>query len=70
MTLEELQAKRDELLAALANPTRVTQFESRRVEKHELSEMRAALAELDRQIGAMQADGARKFVLTTNRGLR
>jgi hypothetical protein len=68
MTLVELQAQRDKLVAALGRPERVIQFEDRRIENFSADELLTAIAGLDIQIAAGQPQESRVFTVASSSG--
>jgi hypothetical protein len=68
-TLQDLQEYRDTLLKDLAMPRRV-QFGERALLNHDPEQIRAAIAEVDRQIAELSGQTTeRKFTIQTSRGL-
>jgi hypothetical protein len=65
MTLEEMTAQREALLAARWRGVRSVEIEGRRISYASDAEMAAAIADLDRRIGQAQEGGRRRIVLTT-----
>ena len=65
MTLEELTAQRDALLAARYRGLRTVEIDGRRVTYATDSEMAAALADLERRIALAASDGRRRRILTS-----
>ncbi len=72
MTLEQLQAQRQALLAKLAQPKEVSLPDGSRVAYGESSDVRGALDLIDAEIARLQAPPgqSRVFTVTTNRGLK
>jgi hypothetical protein len=69
MTLSELQTKRDQLVAALAEPETI-QFSDRSVRNRTAADIRAAISQLDAEISAAQSSTEpRLFTVETSRGL-
>ena len=64
MTLEEMTARRDALLAARWRGVRTVEIEGRRITYATDAEMAAAIADLERRIAETQA-GARRRVVRT-----
>jgi len=64
MTLEEMTARRDALLAARFRGVRTVEIEGRRITYATDAEMAAALADLERRIDSAEA-GARRRVVRT-----
>jgi hypothetical protein len=70
MTLEELKAARDALLAARYRGVRSVEMEGRRVVYGSDTEIRAAITDLERRIEAVEAGNRRRRILTsTDKGL-
>ncbi len=67
MTLAELQAKREEILAEMGAPD--VQFEQRGVKRRPQPELEAALARVDAEIAKLQSPQDRLFTIQTKRGL-
>ena len=67
MTLAELQAKREEILAEMGSPD--VQFEARGVKRRPQAELEAALAKIDAEIAKLQSPQDRLFTIQTKRGL-
>ncbi|MGE5647028.1 MAG: hypothetical protein ACM336_14675 [Acidobacteriota bacterium] len=67
MTLAELQAKREEILAEMGAPD--VQFEARGVKRRPQPELEAALAKIDAEIAKLQSPLDRLFTIQTKRGL-
>jgi hypothetical protein len=65
MTLEEMIAQREALLAARYRGLRTIEIEGRRVTYASDAEMAAALADLERRIAAAQDGGRRRRILTS-----
>ncbi|HUF55543.1 MAG TPA: hypothetical protein VMM55_03175 [Thermohalobaculum sp.] len=65
MTEAEMTAQRDALLAARWRGVRTVEFEGRRVTFATDDEMAAAIADLERRIGALKAGGRRRIIRTT-----
>jgi hypothetical protein len=65
MTLEEMTAQRDALLAARYRGLRTVEIDGRRVTYATDSEMAAALADLERRITLASSDGRRRRILTS-----
>ncbi|HYD30135.1 MAG TPA: hypothetical protein VEB64_04670 [Azospirillaceae bacterium] len=66
MTLEELQTRREALLAARYRGVRTVEIDGRRITYATDAEMASALADLERRI-ADTAAGARRIIRTTVR---
>ena len=64
MTLEELNARRDALLAARYRGVRTVEIEGRRITYATDAEIAAAIADLERRI-AETAGGARRRIVQT-----
>jgi hypothetical protein len=70
MTLEELKAAREVLLAARYRGVRSVELEGRRVVYATDAEMKAAITDLERRIEAAEAGSRRRRILTSaDRGL-
>jgi len=67
MTLEELQAQREAILAEMGQPD--VQFEQRGVTRRPQPELDAALARVDAEIAKLQSPQDRLFTIQTKRGL-
>ena len=65
MTIEELTAQRDALLAARYRGVRTVETEGRRVTYATDAEMVAALTDLERRIAAANEGGRRRRILTS-----
>lgn len=65
MTLEELTARRDALLAARYRGVRTVEIEGRRITYATDAEMAAAIADLERRIEQAEAGARRRIVRTT-----
>jgi hypothetical protein len=65
MTLEEMTAQRDALLAARYRGLRTVEIEGRRVTYASDAEMAAAITDLERRIAAAQQGGRRRRILTS-----
>lgn len=65
MTLEEMTARRDALLAARFRGVRTVEIEGRRITYATDSEMAAALADLERRIATEELGARRRIVKTT-----
>lgn len=65
MTLEELNARRDALLAARYRGVRTVEIEGRRITYATDAEMAAAIADLERRIAEAEAGARRRVVRTT-----
>lgn len=70
MTLEELNARRDALLAARYRGVRTVEIEGRRINYATDGEMAASIADLERRIAESEAGARRRIVrTTTSKGL-
>lgn len=65
MTLEEMTARRDALLAARYRGVRTVEIEGRRITYATDAEMAAAIADLERRIEQAEAGARRRIVRTT-----
>jgi hypothetical protein len=65
MTLEELKAQRDALLAARYTGIRTVEVDRRRVTYANDAEMAAAITDLERRIASGSEDGRRRRILTS-----
>jgi hypothetical protein len=65
MTLEEMTAQRNALLAARYRSLRTVEIEGRRVTYASDAEMAAAITDLERRIAAAQQGGRRRRILTS-----
>jgi hypothetical protein len=65
MTLEEMTAQRDALLAARYRGLRTVKIEGRRVTYGTDSEMAAAITDLERRIVAAHEGGRQRRILTS-----
>ncbi|MFZ5792826.1 MAG: phage head-tail joining protein [Pseudomonadota bacterium] len=65
MTLEELTAQREVLLAARFRGVRTVEIEGRRVTYASDAEMATAITYLERRIAAAQEGGRRRRILTS-----
>ncbi|MDE2284720.1 MAG: hypothetical protein KGK33_08920 [Hyphomicrobiales bacterium] len=65
MTLEELTAHRDALLAARYRGVRAVEIDGRRVTYATDAEMAAAIRDLERRIVLAGSDGRRRRILTS-----
>jgi len=65
MTLEELTAQREALLAARYRGVRTVEIEGRRVTYATDAEMAAAIRDLERRIALAGNDGRRRRILTS-----
>ena len=71
MTLEQLQAKRESLIGALAAPKEVQLPDGSRVVQGDTAGLQAAIAAIDTEIARLQAPGAsRVFTVQSSRGLK
>ena len=64
MTLEEMTAQRDELLAARYR-VRTVEIDGRRVTYASDTEMAAAIMDLERRISLAESNGRRRRILTS-----
>jgi hypothetical protein len=67
MTLEEMIARRDALLAARFRGVRTVEIEGRRITYATDAEMAAALGDLERRIAETKAGARRRIVRTAAR---
>jgi hypothetical protein len=65
MTLEEMTAQRDALLAARYRGLRTVEIDGRRVTYATDTEMAAAITDLERRIALSSSDGRRRRILTS-----
>jgi hypothetical protein len=65
MTLDELIAQRDALLAARYRGLRTVEIEGRRITYATDAEMAAAITDLERRIASAQEGGRRRRILTS-----
>jgi hypothetical protein len=65
MTLEDLTAQRDALLAARFRGVRTVEMDGRRVTYATDAEMAAAITDLERRIAAAQDSGRKRRILTS-----
>lgn len=65
MTVEELTAQRDTLLAARFRGVRTVEIDGRRITYASDAEMAAAITDLDRRIVAAQEGGRKRRILTS-----
>lgn len=65
MTLEELIAQREALLAARFRGVRTVEVDGRRVTYASHAEMAAAITDLERRIAAVQKGGRKRRILTS-----
>jgi hypothetical protein len=65
MTLEEMTAQRDALLAARFRSVHTVEIDGRRVTYASDSEMAAAITDLERRIAAAEAGGRKRRILTS-----
>ncbi|ARP98185.1 phage head-tail joining protein [Pseudorhodoplanes sinuspersici] len=65
MTLEELTAQRDALLAARFRGVRTVEVDGRRVTYASDAEMAAAITDLERRVAASQEGGRKRRILTS-----
>lgn len=67
MTLAELQAQRERILAEMGAPD--LQFEARGVKRRPQPELDAALAKIDSEIARLQSSAPRQFTIHNSREL-
>jgi hypothetical protein len=65
MTLDEMIAQRDALLAARFRGVRTVEIEGRRVTYATDAEMAAAITDLERRIALASSEGRRRRILTS-----
>lgn len=65
MTIEEMTAQRDALLAARYRGLRTVEIDGRRVTYATDAEMAAAITDLERRIALTGKDGRRRRILTS-----
>jgi hypothetical protein len=65
MTLEEMTAQRDTLLAARYRGIRTVEIDGRRITYASDAEMAAAITDLERRIAATQEGGRKRRILTS-----
>jgi hypothetical protein len=65
MTLEEMNAQRDALLAARYRGVRTVEIDGRRITYASDSEMAAAITDLERRIALVGNGGRRRRILTS-----
>lgn len=65
MTLDEMTAQREKLLAARYRGVRTVEFDGRRVTYASDAEMAAAITDLERRIVGAQEGGRRRRILTS-----
>lgn len=65
MTVEEMNARRDALLAARYRGVRTVEIEGRRITYATDAEMAAAISDLERRIAEADAGARRRIVRTT-----
>ena len=65
MTLEEMKAQRDALLAARFRGLRTVEIDGRRVTYASDTEMAAAITDLERRIAAAEEGGRKRRILTS-----
>lgn len=65
MTLEEMLAQRDALLAARFRGVRTVEIDGRRVTYASDAEMAAAIIDLERRIAATREGGRKRRILTS-----
>ena len=66
MTLEEMTAQRDALLAARFRGVRTVEVDGRRITYASDTEMAAAITDLERRIALAGSEGRRRRVLTSS----
>ncbi len=65
MTLEEMTAQRDLLLAARFRGVRTVEIDGRRITYSSDAEMATAITDLERRIAAAQEGGRKRRILTS-----
>ena len=65
MTLEEMTAQRDALLAARYRGVRTVEYDGKRITYATDAEMAAALADLEKRIAAAENGAPRRRILTS-----
>jgi hypothetical protein len=65
MTLEEMAAQRETLLAARYRGVRTVEIDGRRVTYASDTEMAAAITDLERRFALASSDGRRRRILTS-----
>jgi len=65
MTVEEMTAQRDALLAARFRGVRTVEIDGRRITYASDTEMAAAVTDLERRIAAAQEGGRKRRILTS-----
>ncbi|MGE0753330.1 MAG: phage head-tail joining protein [Variibacter sp.] len=65
MTLEEMTAQRDALLAARFRGVRTVEVDGRRITYASDTEMAAAITDLERRISLAGSEGRRRRILTS-----
>jgi len=65
MTLEEMTAQRDALLAARFRGVRTVEIDGRRVTYASDAEMASAITDIERRIAATQEGGRKRRILTS-----
>ncbi len=65
MTLDEMIAQRDALLAARVKGIRTVEIDGRRITYAKDAEMAAAITDLERRIAAAQDGGRKRRILTS-----
>ncbi len=68
LTVEQLQAQRDEIVAQMSAPQQVA-FKGRSETLRPQAELEAALRRVDAEIARLQAPQDRQFTVQTKRGL-
>lgn len=69
MTLDELQAQRDKLVAALGRSESSIAFEGRKTEFRSSEDLLRSIAAIDNEMAPMSGSGRRTFVVVSNSGL-
>jgi len=67
MTLAELQARREKILADMGAPD--IQFAERSIRRRPQAELDVALQRVDAEIAKLQSPQSRQFTIQTNRGI-
>lgn len=65
MTLDELTAQHDALLAARYRGVRTVEYDGKRVTYASDAEMAAAITDVERRIAVLEAGGRRRRILTS-----
>ncbi len=68
MTIDQLQAKRETILATMGGPRSVA-YQDRSMTQPEQKELQAALQQIDAEIARVQSPASRLFTIQTSRGL-